>query len=267
MGMGWEGSACITTFRIDRVLGKHDEGSLRTQGYGREATGGPGAEEGRDEGEKGGGDVRDELLRASMRHVGKLGFTMQAVHAAGTDLGYSKAVANVLPGKEVDLIEYFLEDCRAKMNEELEERKEELGGMKIREKIATAVRIRLKLVAPYANVWPRAIYTMSQPPNVTSSLYNLHLLMDDMWYAAGDKSTDLNWYSKRMLLAGVYTSSELFLVQDSSQEFEETWHFVDRQISRVLKLGKAGSDILSFFKTIAEGGGGLGGSAGPGTRV
>ena len=56
-----------------------------------------------------------------------------------------------------------------------------------------------------------------------------------------------------MLLAGVYTSSELYMLTDTSQEFEETWHYVDRSIGQVLKLGKAGNDLLSFFKNIAEG--------------
>ena len=86
-----------------------------------------------------------------------------------------------------------MEDCKAKMNSELEERKEEIDAMRVRDKIAEAVRIRLKLTAPYVQVWPRAIYVMSQPPNVANGLLSLHRLMDDMWYAAGDKSTDLNW--------------------------------------------------------------------------
>ena len=198
-------------------------------------------------------DVRSELLRESMKHVASLGFTMQAIQTAGKDLGYSRAVANILPGKEYELIEYFLEDCRAKMNSELQDRKEEIDAMRVRDKIAEAVRIRLKLMAPYVHVWPKVLYTMSQPPNVAGSLCQLHNLMDDMWHAAGDKSTDLNWYSKRMLLAGVYTSSELFMLTDSSPEFEETWHYVDRSIDRVLKMGKAGNDLLSMFKNFAEG--------------
>ena len=60
-------------------------------------------------------------------------------------------------------------------------------------------------------------------------------------------------YSKRMLLAGVYTSSELFMLSDTSQDFEDTWHYVDRSIGRVLKMGKAGNDVLSFIKGLAEG--------------
>ncbi len=67
-----------------------------------------------------------------------------------------------------------------KMNAELEERKEEIVAMRIRDKIATGVRIRLRLAAPYVHVWPRAIYVMSQPNNAANSLCLLHSLVDDM---------------------------------------------------------------------------------------
>ena len=79
------------------------------------------------------------------------------------------------------------------MNAELDERKEEVAAMRIRDKIAEGVRIRLRLTAPYIHVWPRAIYVMSQPPNAANSLCLLHSLVDDMWHHAGDKSTDYNW--------------------------------------------------------------------------
>ena len=32
-------------------------------------------------------------------------------------------------------------------------------------------------------------------------------MVDDIWYWAGDRSTDFNWYTKRALLAGIYTST------------------------------------------------------------
>jgi len=157
-------------------------------------------------------DLRADLLKVSMNHVSSLGFTMEAIQAAGRDLGYSSAVANVFPRKESELIEYFLEDCKAKMNSELEERKEEIDAMRVRDKIAEAVRIRLKLTAPYVQVWPRAIYVMSQPPNVANGLLSLHRLMDDMWYAAGDKSTDLNCFSFPLPFLVAGTRRECFLL-------------------------------------------------------
>lgn len=45
------------------------------------------------------------------------------------------------------------------------------------------------------------------PPNIPSSLETLALMVDDIWYMAGDKSTDINWYTKRALLASLYTST------------------------------------------------------------
>lgn len=39
----------------------------------------------------------------------------------------------------------------------------------------------------------------------------LALMVDDIWYWAGDRSTDFNWYTKRALLAGIYTSTGLLI--------------------------------------------------------
>ncbi len=66
-----------------------------------------------------------------------------------------------------------------------------------------------------------------------------------------------------MLLAGVYTSSELFMLTDSSPEFEETWHYVDRSIGRVLQIGRAGGELISLFRNVLDGAG----PAGKSTRV
>lgn len=52
----------------------------------------------------------------------------------------------------------------------------------------------------------------ARPGNVRTALRQLALLVDDMWHAAGDSSTDLNWYTRRALLAGVYTSTELYML-------------------------------------------------------
>jgi len=36
----------------------------------------------------------------------------------------------------------------------------------------------------------------------------------------------------------VYTSAEVYMIQDSSQEFENTWNFVDRQLACYVRLGQ-----------------------------
>ena len=41
----------------------------------------------------------------------------------------------------------------------------------------------------------------------------------------------------------VYTSAEVFMIQDSSNEFENTWNFVDRQLARYMWLGQCASEV------------------------
>jgi ubiquinone biosynthesis protein COQ9 len=49
-------------------------------------------------------------------------------------------------------------------------------------------------------------------PNVPSAFETLALMVDDIWYMAGDTSTDINWYTKRALLASLYTSTGRYIV-------------------------------------------------------
>ena len=53
----------------------------------------------------------------------------------------------------------------------------------------------------------QAMAVKALPPNIPSVLETLALMVDDIWYMAGDKSTDINWYTKRALLASLYTST------------------------------------------------------------
>ena len=52
----------------------------------------------------------------------------------------------------------------------------------------------------------------AQPQAAAAALQRLAELVDDVWAAAGDTSSDYNWYTKRALLAGVYTSTELYML-------------------------------------------------------
>ena len=53
----------------------------------------------------------------------------------------------------------------------------------------------------------QALALKAHPSNASSSLLTFANMLDDMWYYAGDRSTDFNWYTKRGLLAAVYCST------------------------------------------------------------
>ena len=60
-------------------------------------------------------------------------------------------------------------------------------------------------------------------------------LVDEIWYMAGDRSTDINWYTKRGLLKTVYISTELYMLQDKSHNHEQTWKFLERRIDEMVQ--------------------------------
>lgn len=53
----------------------------------------------------------------------------------------------------------------------------------------------------------------------------------------------MNWYTKRALLAGVYTATELYMLTDYSPGYAETWDALDRRLRDVMALGRAASQV------------------------
>ena len=54
---------------------------------------------------------------------------------------------------------------------------------------------------------------------------------DRIWTALGDTSDDVNWYTKRATLSGVYAAVVLYWLGDDSTDGQATRAFIDRRIS------------------------------------
>lgn len=42
------------------------------------------------------------------------------------------------------------------------------------------------------------------------------MLVDEIWHAVGDGASDLDWYVKRTILGGVYSTTEIYMLTDDS---------------------------------------------------
>jgi len=56
---------------------------------------------------------------------------------------------------------------------------------------------------------------------------------DDLWWAAGDRSVDLSWYTRRALLMGISATTEVYMLTDHSPGHRETWAFLERSLEEV----------------------------------
>ncbi len=180
--------------------------------------------------------TRRRLLEATLNHVPFDGWTMTALQRAAADLDLDAATAvNAFPGGAAELIAFHSAEADRRMLDELDTL--DLPGMRVRDRIAAAVRLRLEQNAEHREPIRRALAFLALPQNGPLGLKCLYSTVDAMWYAAGDTSTDYNFYTKRLLLSGVYSSTLLFWLNDESEGSAETWAFLSRRIDEVMKIG------------------------------
>jgi ubiquinone biosynthesis protein COQ9 len=134
-----------------------------------------------------------------------------------------------------DLVSFYEQTQDQTMLDELAKHTEEL---RVREKIALGVKTRLNA----KNKTNKAILSKlmkfySNPLNSGLGLKNMWNTVDKIWYYAGDQSTDYNYYTKRLLLSAVYSSTLIYYLSDESEQHQKSWEFLDKRISNVLKIG------------------------------
>lgn len=189
--------------------------------------------------------LRDKIVEAALPHVPFDGWTPRAARRAAADLGLTRADAmRAFPFGAADMVAHFSDLADRRMVAELERR--DIASMKIRERITTAVRVRLEQAAPHREAVRRALAVLALPSNVVLGGKCLYRTVDAMWVAAGDRSTDWNFYSKRSLLAGVFSSTVLYWLDDRSDDMADTWAFLDRRIADVMRIPKVTGRVRSF---------------------
>jgi ubiquinone biosynthesis protein COQ9 len=119
-----------------------------------------------------------------------------------------------------------------------------MAKMKVREKIALGVRLRLEGLTPHREAFRHCLTYMAMPPRSLLLPKMVWTTADHIWWEAGDNATDYNHYTKRILLSGVLSSVTLYWLNETSNGYAATWEFLDRRIDDVLKLGRT----LSSFK-------------------
>lgn len=78
---------------------------------------------------------------------------------------------------------------------------------------------------------------MAHPSYIPPSLRELALLSDEIWFLAGDTAVDPSWYTKRGSLSAIYSSTELFMTDDTSPGYVETARFFERRLGELQAVG------------------------------
>lgn len=161
-----------------------------------------------------------------------------AAEMAGVDVDVAKLAfpADAPGGRAMAMIEAWITSVDQAM--EAEWPKERLATLKIRERIRTLVAFRLEAVEHIDEAVRRALAIMAQPQNAARALKLGWRSADIMWRLAGDTATDYNHYTKRAILAGIYSATLAVFVNDDSEGKAEAYAFLDRRIDGVMRFEK-----------------------------
>ena len=190
--------------------------------------------------------LRETLLLAMLPHVAFDGWGQKALMAGARDAGVAPPLAlNAFPAGATEMIEYFNRWADRRAVAALEA--QDLSRLKVRQRITLGVRLRIEPNAPYREAIRLGLAHLSVPTNMALAAKVIYRTVDALWHAAGDTSTDFNFYTKRGLLAGVYAATVLFWINDRSPESAESWSFLDRRIADVMRVPPALGRIGKLF--------------------
>ncbi len=185
--------------------------------------------------------AKDKLIDAILPHVAFDGWAPTAFNAAVAEVGIDPAHAKTLcPRGAADLAVAYHQRGDAAMVAALKDA--DLSDMRFRDKVAHAIRLRIRAVDDKEAV-RRGTALFALPHMAADGAKLIWGTADAIWTALGDTSRDVNWYTKRVTLSGVYASVVLYWLGDDSLDAQATDAFIDRRIDDVMQFEKIKAQV------------------------
>lgn len=187
-------------------------------------------------------DPKTLLLQAAMPHVAFDGWSDATFKAAIADSGLDPETARTIaPRRGLDLAVMFHKGGDAEMIAAMEAT--DLTALRYRDRVIACVRKRIEIAGADREAVRRGATLFALPFNAAEGAKLIWGTADAIWNVLGDTSEDYNWYSKRTILSGVYSSTVLFWLGDDSDGAERTWEFLDRRIDGVMQFEKVKAQL------------------------
>jgi ubiquinone biosynthesis protein COQ9 len=178
---------------------------------------------------------RDAAIDAMLPNVPFDGWTVRALRAGLRTAGMPEDEATILfPGGAADMIAVFCDLADRRMTQAAAE----LTETKLTARVRAIIALRLTMNRPYREAIRRALSVLALPGNARAAAAITGRTVDAIWYAAGDRSADFSWYTKRAILTAIYGATVLFWLHDTSDDDAATIAFIDRRLKGVGRLGQ-----------------------------
>ena len=188
---------------------------------------------------------RDAALRAMLPHVAERGWTQTALRDGLTEVGLNPDDARLLfPNGALDMVEAYADLADRRMAEAASD----LPDRGVSRRVRAVIALRLRQCGPEREAVRRALALLALPGRAGTAARITARTVDAIWHAAGDRSADFSWYTKRAILTGVYGATLLFWLRDWSEDDAETLAFLDRRLAEVGRIGKLRGRLTGMWR-------------------
>lgn len=177
--------------------------------------------------------LRDDLLDTALALVPFDGWAVDIVNRAASQAGIEQSDAlSAFPNGLRDIIRYWSQTLDQKMVSEAS-----LEGS-IRDKISGLILARLSAMENDKEAARRAAALLALPIHANLARDLTWSSADAMWRALSDASLDFNYYSKRMVLSAVWTSTLICWFSDETEDWAQTHSFLAQRMENVMQFEK-----------------------------
>jgi ubiquinone biosynthesis protein COQ9 len=173
------------------------------------------------------------------------GWTKRALRAGVAAAGMPADETDLLfPLGTVDMIETFSDLADRRM----EEAAADLTETRLPARVRAVIALRLEQNRPHKEAIRRALAILALPHNARAAAACTARTVDTIWHAAGDRSADFAWYTKRAILTAIYTATLLYWLRDTSEDNAPTLAVLDRLLAahaRVHRLSRRVEHMLA----------------------
>tara|TARA_Y100000590_G_scaffold241571_1_gene271611 strand:- start:187 stop:786 length:600 start_codon:yes stop_codon:yes gene_type:complete len=167
----------------------------------------------------------NEFLRISLKN----GWSLATFEKTKKKLKYNQLIIDkIFPKKLDDLILFFNYLTNTKVSSIYKKKK--FNKKSIRISVLNAVKIRFEVLNENKEAIKKSIIFLSKPSKQILSSKLIYKTVDHVWKLIGDKSTDYNFYTKRAILASIYSFALLIWINDKSDDLNKTFNFLEKSI-------------------------------------
>jgi len=192
---------------------------------------------------------RLKVLKYAKTIIVEQGLTPHTLKSISNEYGLDLNETTLLfPEGNNDFIQFALEQ----LNKDLEDycKQIDLIRFPIHKRIRKILLSKIYLMNTEKKFYRKVFLNLLIPKKHFSLPSQLYKSIDQIWLIAGDTSVDFNFYTKRLILAGIYSRIILFFFNNDDQQALE--NLLDENLKRVAKIPELKSKLNIFKKYLPK---------------